>query len=482
MSKQVWALCALLALVVCASLVPQSSAAPAAAATVGDTSKQLGCDSLKTIEYSGSGYDFAIGQAGNPSLPWPRFNDKTYTRAIDFDAPASRMQRTRTQAENPPRGGGQQPVIGEQQQTQVVAAGAPQAATLSDDLMMSLPCGFMKAAAAAKDTKTGSQTVAGKKYSTITFTAMNHAAATGFVGADGMLAMVQTKTDNTVLGDMAFETDFLDYKDFSGLKFPAHIVQKQGSYPVLDLTITSVRPNAAVTTGAAPAAPPPPPAVTSEKLGEGVYFISGGYSALAVDFKDYIVVVEGPQNDQRAMAIINESKRLIPNKPIKYVINTHHHFDHSGGLRAFVAEGATVVTHKINAPYYKKVWAAPHTLVPDRLAQGPKKATFKTVDEKLVMTGGDNVIEIYHQQNFGHNDGMLLVYLPKQKVLVEADAFNPPPQPLTRTPATISPYTMSLMDNLDRLHLEVDRIIPIHYPADNRKTTMAELRIAVGKS
>src|SRR3974390_2093505 len=121
MSKQVFVFSIMLTLLVCASLVPQSSAAPAAAATVGDTSKQLGCDGLKTIEYSGSGSDFAIGQAGNPSLAWPRFNDKTYTRAIDFDAPASRMQRTRTQAENPPRGGGQQPVIGGQTQPQVVA-------------------------------------------------------------------------------------------------------------------------------------------------------------------------------------------------------------------------------------------------------------------------------------------------------------------------------------------------------------------------
>jgi glyoxylase-like metal-dependent hydrolase (beta-lactamase superfamily II) len=482
MSKQLLALSAILALILCASLNPQASAAAAAAATVGDTSKSLGCEGLKTIEFSGSGNDFVIGQAGNPSLPWPKFIDKTYNRAIDFDAPASRIERTRNQGENPPRGGGQQPVIGDQQQTQVVAAGSPQAAALYDDLMMSLPCGFMKAAAAAKDTKTGSETVAGKKYSTITFMAMNHAATTGFVGADGMLAMVRTKIDNTVLGDIPFETDFMDYKDFSGMKFPAHIVQKQGGYPVLDLTITSVKPNGSVTIGSAPPAPPPPAAVSSEKLGEGVYFISGGYSALAVDFKDYIVVVEGPQNDQRAMAIIDESKKLIPNKPIKYVINTHHHFDHSGGLRAFVAEGATVVTQKINEPYYKKVWATPHTLVPDRLAKSPKKPTFKTVDEKLVMTGGDNVIEIYHQQNFGHNDGMLVVYLPKQKVLVEADAFNPPPRPLTRPPATISPYTMSLWDNLDRLHLDVDRIIPIHYPADNRKTTMAELRIAVGKT
>ncbi len=482
MSKKVFALGAIVALVACAGLIPQASAAAAAAASVGDTSKGLGCDGLKTIEFSASGNDFVIGQAGNPNLPWPKFIDKTYTRAIDFDAPASRMQRTRNQGENPPRGGGQQPVIGDQQQTQIVAAGSPQAATLYDDLMMSLPCGFMKAAANAKDTKTGSQSVAGKKYSTITFTAMNHAPATGFVGSDGMLAIVRTKIDNTVLGDIPFETDYMDYKDFSGVKFPAHIVQKQGGYPVLDLTVTSVKANAPVTIGNAPPAPPPPAAVSSEKLGEGVYFISGGYSALAVDMKDYIVVVEGPQNDQRAMAVIEESKRLIPNKPIKYVINTHHHFDHSGGLRAFVAEGATVVTQKINEPYYKKVWANPHTLVPDRLAMNPKKPTFKTVDEKLVMTGGDNTIEIYHQQNFGHNDGMLLVYLPKQKVLVEADAFNPPPQPLTRTPATISPYTMSLWDNIERLHLEVDRIIPIHYPADPRNTPRAELNIGGGTS
>src|SRR6266566_4271247 len=166
--------------------------------------------------------------------------------------------------------------------------------------------------------------------------------------------------------------------------FPAHIVQKQGGYPVLDLTITDVKPNApAAIQAPRNAAPPPPAAVTSEKLGDGVYAIFGGYVALAVDFKDYIVVIEGPQNDQRAQAVITEAKKLIPNKPIKYVVNTHAHFDHAGGLRAFVAEGATVITHEMNKPYFQKVWANPHTLSPDLLAKNPKKPAFKTVKEKL---------------------------------------------------------------------------------------------------
>jgi glyoxylase-like metal-dependent hydrolase (beta-lactamase superfamily II) len=449
---------------------------------ISNASKALGAENLKTIEYSGSGYDFAIGQAPNPSSPWPKFNDKTYTRVIDFDAPASRMQRIRTQAENPPHGGGQQPIIGEQNQTQVVAPGSPQAAALPDELTMTVPYGFLKSAASARDAAVKSQTTGGKKYTVLTFTAMNKVPVSGYFNDQNILERVETKIDNTVLGDMPFETTFADYKEFGGVKFPTHIVQKQGGYPVLDLTITNVKVNAPanIQAAAAPPAAVPGPA-TSEKLGDGVYLILGGYAAIAVEFKDHIVVIEGPQNDQRATAIIAEAKRVIPNKPIKYVVNTHHHFDHSGGLRDFVAEGATVITHQMNKAYYEKVWANPHTLSPDRLAQNYKKTTFKTMTEKLVLTDGNQVVELYHLQNFGHNDGMLVAYLPKQKVLLEADGFNPPAQPLTQRPATISPYTASLAANIERLKLDVERIVPVHYPADNRKVSMSELQTAIGK-
>jgi glyoxylase-like metal-dependent hydrolase (beta-lactamase superfamily II) len=322
----------------------------------------------------------------------------------------------------------------------------------------------------------------GKKYTVLSFTGSNKATVKGFLNSENLLERVETKIDNNVLGDIPYETNYSDYKDFSGVKFPTHIVQKQGGYLVLDLTVTDVKPNApANIQPAGGGAPPATAAATSEKLGDGVYLILGGYAAIAVDFKDYIVVIEGPQNDQRAEAIIAESKRLIPNKPIKYVVNTHQHFDHAGGLRAFVAEGATVVTHEINKPYYQKVWANAHSLSPDKLSQNPKKPTFKTMTEKLVLTDGNHVVELYHLQNFGHNDGMIVAYLPKEKVLLEADGFNPPPQTLTQKPATISPYTASLEDNIERLKLDVVRIIPVHYPADNRNVATKELLTAVGK-
>jgi len=315
----------------------------------------------------------------------------------------------------------------------------------------------------------------------VSFTGSNKAAVHGYIDSQNMLEKVETKIDNNVLGDIPYEATFTDYKDFGGVKFPTHIVQKQGGFPVLDLTVTDVKPNAPANIGGGQPPAPPPPAVTSEKLGDGMYLILGGYAAIAADFKDYIVIVEGPQNDQRAEAIITEAKKLIPNKPIRYVVNTHQHFDHAGGLRAFVAEGATVITQQINKPYYEKIWANPHTIAPDKLSQNPKKPKFETVAEKKILTDGTHTIELYHLTDFGHNDGMLIVYLPKEKVLLEADGFNPPPQPATRPPAAISPYTASLAANIQRLNLDIQRIIPVHYPADNRKVPVAELQTAVGK-
>jgi len=233
--------------------------------------------------------------------------------------------------------------------------------------------------------------------------------------------------------------------------------------------------------GAPAAAAAANPAAQSEKLGDGVYLITGGYSGIAIDFKDYIALVESGQSEARALAVIAEAKRLIPNKPIRYVINTHSHFDHAGGLRAFVAEGSTILTHQSNKAYLEKVLAMPHTLNPDKAQTSGRKPIVEGMGAKKVLTDGTHVVELYHLQGFGHHDGMIVAYFPKEKVLLEADAYNP--QPVTAAPPNPpSPYTLSLVDNLQRLKLDVQRIVPVHYPADNRVVSVAELMKWVGKA
>src|SRR5208282_4983982 len=133
-----------------------------------------------------------------------------------------------------------------------------------------------------------------------------------------------------------------------------------------------------------------------------------------------------------------EIKKVIPNKPIRYVINTHAHYDHAGGLRTYVAQGATIVTHETNKPFFERVWARPRTLAPDLLSKTPRPATFETVSDKKVMTDGNKTIEIYFMKGTSHNVANMLVYMPKEGLVFWGDGYNPPagndPRDIGRTP------------------------------------------------
>src|SRR5712664_229319 len=193
---------------------------------------------------------------------------------------------------------------------------------------------------------------------------------------------------------------------------------------------------------------PPPVTVAVEKLADGVYYLKGGgHHSVAIDQRDHIVVVEAPLDEARSLAVIAKVKETIPNKPIRSVINTHAHFDHSGGLRTYVAEGATIVTHEMNKPYYEKAWAAPRTLNPDRMAQANKTATFETFTDKHVLTDGRRVIEVHPIVGNGHNDAFAMVYLPAEKILIEVDAWAPA-APNTPPPAAPSPFAVNLYENI----------------------------------
>jgi glyoxylase-like metal-dependent hydrolase (beta-lactamase superfamily II) len=456
-----------------------------AKAVIANASRAMGVDKLKTVQFSATGLDFTLGQALNPSSPWPKFINKSYTRSINFETPASKVDRVRMQGENPPRGGGQQPVVGEQPQTQTIIVGADTPWVQQLEIWM-MPHGFLRAAT-TRNATVEARTIGGKKYNVVTFVGDNKAKVSGYINEQNLVERVETLIDNPFLGDMPFEAIYSDYKDAGGVQFPMHIVQKQGGYPIFDLNVSDVKANAAVNIqapqgrGGAPAAAPANPPATSEKLGDGVYLITGGYAVIAVDFKDYIALIECGQSEPRALAVIAETKRLIPNKPIKYLINTHSHIDHSSGLRAFVAEGSTIITHQVNKAYLEKILSLPHTLNPDKAQLAGKKPVIEAMGEKRVLTDGTHVIELYHLQNFPHHDGMIIAYLPKEKVLLEADGYNP--QAATATPPSPpSPFTVSLLDNIQRLKLDVQRVVPVHYPADNRVVTMAEINRWVGRT
>jgi glyoxylase-like metal-dependent hydrolase (beta-lactamase superfamily II) len=468
------------------ALMTQVAAAQDAQSVVAKATRAIGADTVKSVQYSATGFEFAFGQAPNPKAPWPKFIDKSYTRTIDFETPASRVDRVRVQGENPPRGGGGQPIVGGQSQSQtiIVSAGTPWAQELE---IWITPHGFLRAAA-RKDVTAATRAIKGKNYTIVSFTGNNHAKVNGYINDRDEVERVETWIDTPVLGDTHLEVAYSDYREVSGVRFPTHIVQTQGDYSVLDLHVGEVRVNVPVSITApagagnvsanTPAANPP---AQSEKLGDGVYLITGGYSVIAVDFTDHITLFESGQSDARAAAVIAEAKRLIPGKPIRYVVNTHSHFDHSGGLRAVAAEGATILTYNLNKSYLEKVLSQPRTLNPDVAQQQGSKPKVQGVGEKTVLTDGTHVVELYHLRSFLHHDGMLVAYFPKEKVLFEADGYNPQPVGAT-PPSPANPTNLSLLDNIQQLHLDVQRIVPVHYPVDNRVVTVAELTRWAGRS
>jgi glyoxylase-like metal-dependent hydrolase (beta-lactamase superfamily II) len=247
------------------------------------------------------------------------------------------------------------------------------------------------------------------------------------------------------------------------------------------LTINNVTPNAVADLPVpdnVQSATVPPVKVESTKLSDGVWFLGGGsHHSLVVEFKDYIAVIEAPLSEERSMAVMSEAKKLVPNKPIKYVISTHHHFDHSGGLRTSVAEGATVVTHQSNTSYFEKTFQAPATLIPDAQSKSPKPATFEAVKDKYVLTDGKQSIEVYATQGDLHSDELLVAYLPGSRVLVEADAFSPG-APNAPPPSPAPPNAVTLYNNIQRLRLNVATIAPIH---GRGPVPFAELRKFIGK-
>jgi glyoxylase-like metal-dependent hydrolase (beta-lactamase superfamily II) len=174
-------------------------------------------------------------------------------------------------------------------------------------------------------------------------------------------------------------------------------------------------------------------------------------------------------------------KEVIPNKPITYLINTHAHFDHAGGVRTYVAEGATIVTLPMNQEFFERVWRNPHTLKPDLMWTSKKTAKFLPVTNgKVVLSDSKRPIEVYHQVGTAHGDAIVMIYLPVEKILVQVDAWNTEAVTAPRIDTIggeyVNSYMVNLYDNIVRLNLDVRTLVPLHGP---RTTTFEELRQAI---
>ena len=501
------------AILACTLLAALPVMAQDAAATIKAAEYALGMirgpqriDAINTLEYWGTGYTYSFGQAFRPDGAWPAFK-VAYHASLSYAAQAMRVDVTRSNPDGPIQGGGGLPLAAPQRQIQEVSgsyawnesvpgagfiAGStatPAPGALNDRLLQlwTTPFGTLKmaerAGANAKVTREGGTTV-------LTFPlpgSLSAVAVRATLNAKNQLERVETRTSDPVLGDVLTETTYSDYKDLgeitSDVQFPSHIVQKQGGFPVLDLTVTRTDPNNPYLVFPVPdaveKAPRGAPAVKvdAQKVADGVWYLTGGtHHSVAVEFRNYITLIECPQNEERALAVIDAAKKAIPNKPIRYVVNTHHHFDHTGGLRACVAEGTTIITQAANKPYYEKIWAMPHTVAPDRLSKAPKTPAIEGVAEKRVLTDGARTLELHLLQGSNHADTMLIAYLPKEKVLVEADVFNPPAA--NAPPGPVVKETVNLADNIKRLKLDVQQITPLH----GRLVTIGDLRKATGEN
>jgi glyoxylase-like metal-dependent hydrolase (beta-lactamase superfamily II) len=274
---------------------------------------------------------------------------------------------------------------------------------------------------------------------------------------------VVSMTDNTNLGDVVVETSFDDYQDVGGLKLPKHFTAKTDKYRTSELRVTNQTIDGDTGDLAAPAAAasapaiagPPPAVVTAEEIAKGIWFLAGqSHHSVLVEFADHLTLIEAPQNDTRALAVIAKARTLRPGKPLTEVVNTHHHFDHSGGIRAAVSEGLTVITHKANAAFFQDAAARPHLIVADALAKAPKPLTVVTVDEELELKDRAMTMKLYHVAGNPHADTLLMAYFPRERILVEADAFSPG--------AAVQPYAANLRENISKRGLKVDRIVPLH--------------------
>jgi hypothetical protein len=479
--------------------------------------RAMGTNDIKTIQVTAAGWSSDIGQTYGLAEDWPKFEVVNYVRTIDFEAKTSREEYDRRPGNYPLQGRnprqehvvqllsgtyawslqGTTPVPF----TRLYLDGAPYADVRQLEVALT-PHGAIKAALAAGSAATAitlpivgasdfGLSQFGRKVTIVSFPILGKYKMNLTINDQNLVELVDTWIPNPIYGDMDYEMRYTRYKDFGGVKFPLMLHVHHGdprlnpAHNFYEYEVSDVKVNVPV-----PALPVPevvknatlaPVRVESQKLADGTWMLGGGtHNSLLVEFKDFLALVDAPNNEERSLAIIAEAEKLAPTKQIRYVVNTHHHMDHAGGLRTFLSQGSTIVTHESNKDYYMTIpfYPAPWTLKPDRMAiYNPmymisrRPAPIETVGgetrgtAQYVVTDGVKMLQVFHVQDMSyelgdnayrqgnHSQDMLMAFLPKEKILFNADLYSPP-APGAPPPAA-TPSVRTLYQNMLKWKLDV---------------------------
>ncbi len=442
---------------------PPASAAPRSAATVlSDVADALGVADASSITYSGNAWNIrnSFRQTPNASPPWPYRDDITnYVRTIDLAQPAS-LATADTFAQNlflEPAVAGKY--------TQYIA---PDQTNWGQQLEIWLtPWGFLQGAE-ANAAEVSTQTIDGTEFTVVTWMSPESQTSpsglqytvNGYVNGRNLIERVETWVEDAFMGDMHVEAVYSDYRNLNGLMFPATIEQRRGGGGIFGVNVTNASANpanlAALMTPPEPAGGGGfggggPPAELVQQLADGVYLVVGGYVALVAEFEDHVLVIEAGQSETRGQQILDQVKLTSPGKPIRYIVNSHPHSDHTAGLIPFIREGATLVTHANNVDFLNMALSTPRTL----LGEDTLSPQLEGVDGVAVYEDASMRVELHHIPNL-HSDGMLVAYLPEQKILFQADFTLPQPG------ADANPFVISLAEYVAETGLDFDRYLAVH--------------------
>jgi glyoxylase-like metal-dependent hydrolase (beta-lactamase superfamily II) len=423
---------------------------------------------VRTLTLEGDGTNGNLGQDMTPEATGQTFTVTDYRRLVDVAGRRVRTEQTRTPTFMHFQGPAPQRQVTGLDGDVAYAIGANGNATRAADAVVRdrsmefyhHPITIVRAALDPAARLANSRTFDGQHVVSVT-TADGFTLTVATDAATRLPSSVTSMTYNANLGDVAIETKFADYQTIDGLKLPAALTTRTDQYSTASIRLTRQAVDRDLGDIAAPAqaaaAPAGPPAatVTVEEVARGVWLLGGqSHHSVVVEFGDHLKMIEAPQSEARTLAVIARARELRPGKPLTHVINSHHHFDHSAGIRAAVSEGLTVVTHQANASFFVEAAKRSHTIAPDALARNPKPIKIEPVGDGVVYKDDAMTMLLYHVEGSGHGDAILMAYLPRERLVIYVDLYAPG--------GAIQPYAANFLENIRRRNLRVDRLVPLH--------------------